>query len=327
MLKEVSVIGCGRWGSFLAWHFASISERVYLYGRPGSASLASLRERRCNDYLRLRDNITLTSSLGDVFEPDKIFVSVKCQGFRELCGEIARVSTDRHQLILAMKGLENSTGGRMSEIASETLAAKNVAVLVGPGHPQSLVAGIPTLMLVDSRDRGLTNSLVNELNTKLIRLYKGSDIIGSEIGAALKNVIGIAAGLLDGGGYASLKGPLMARGAVEVARLIASEGGDPRSAFGLSHLGDYEATLFSPYSRNRAYGESFIKKIPFVGLAEGIETLRAVRKCSRKHKLEMPICDALHRVLFEGCDPAGILDELFKRPVREEHAPVSSYSL
>jgi glycerol-3-phosphate dehydrogenase (NAD(P)+) len=173
-------------------------------------------------------------------------------------------------------------------------------------------------MLVDSADFGLTESLADELSTKLIRLYKGVDIVGNEIGAALKNVIGIAAGLLDGAGFSSLKGPLMARGAVEVSRLIASEGGDPQSAFGLSHLGDYEATLFSPYSRNRMFGECFIKKIPFAGLAEGVETLRAVMRLSQKHKLEMPICDALHRVIFEGRDPMEILDELFKRPIKTE---------
>jgi glycerol-3-phosphate dehydrogenase (NAD(P)+) len=326
-MRQISVIGCGRWGGFLAWHFAALSERVYLYGRPGSGSFVSLRENRRNGYLVLRDNIIMTSSLDDVFSSEKVFVSVGCQGFRSMCGEVASFTRGRHQMILAMKGLENSTGLRMSDIARELLATENIAILVGPGHPQSLVEGVPTLMLIDSRDPSLTDRLVNELNTTLIRLYKGSDVVGNEIGAALKNVIGIAAGLLDGAGYSSLKGPLMARGAAEVARLMEAEGGDPKSAFGLSHLGDYEATLFSQYSRNRAYGESFIKKLPFDGLAEGVETLRAVKECSRKHRLEMPICDALYRVIFEELDPMEVLNELFKRSVKEENAPASRYAL
>ena len=326
-MRQISVIGCGRWGGFLAWHFAALSDRVYLYGRPGSANFVNLRDNRRNDYLALRDNIIMTSSLDDVFSSEKVFVSVSCQGFRAMCGEIAPFARGGRQMILAMKGLENSTGSRMTEIARERLAAESVAILVGPGHPQSLVSGVPTLMLIDSRDQSLTDRLVNELNTTLIRLYKGADVVGSEIGAALKNVIGIAAGLLDGAGYSSLKGPLMARGAAEVARLIEAEGGDPKSAFGLSHLGDYEATLFSQYSRNRAYGERFIKGIPFDGLAEGVETLRAVKECSRKRGLEMPICDALHRVLFEGLDPMEVLNELFKRSVKEENAPASKYAL
>ena len=326
-MKDVSVMGCGRWGSFLAWHFASLSEKVYLYGREGSASLAGLRERGGNDYLTLRDNVVLTSSLERAFEAETVFISVKCQGFREACGEAAPFVSDRHRLILAMKGLENSTGERMSVIARDLLGTENTAILVGPGHPQSMAAGIPTLMLIDSDDARLRDDLVSGLSTALIRLYKGSDLIGNEIGAALKNVIGIAAGLLDGRGYSSLKGPLMARGALEVARLIEAEGGNPESAFGLSHLGDYEATLFSPYSRNRAFGECFIKRQPFTGLAEGVETLRAVRKLSLKHGLEMPICDALHRVLFEGHDPTEVLNELFARPIKEERAPMSKYTL
>jgi glycerol-3-phosphate dehydrogenase (NAD(P)+) len=302
-----------------------MSEEAYLYGRIGSERFLKLSETRRNEYLALNDNVTMTSSLAEVFQAEKIFISVKCQGFRELCDEIAPFVSKYCQLILAMKGLENSTGLRMSEIAREKLKTENVAILVGPGHPQSLVSGVPTLMLIDSHDSALADSLVNEFNTKLIRLYKGSDIIGNEIGAALKNVVGIAAGLLDGAGYAALKGSLMARGAAEVARLIEAEGGDPKSAFGLSHLGDYEATLFSHYSRNRAYGECFIKKIPFMGLAEGVETLRAVMRLSQKHKLEMPICHALYRVIFDKKDPMAVMDELFDRPVKMEHTPASGY--
>ena len=326
-MKHISVIGCGRWGSFLAWHFASLFEKVYLYGRENCADFSGLKERRSNDYLTLRDNVILTSSLEKVFEAETIIISVNCQGFRVACAEIAHAVSNQYRFILAMKGIENATGERMSVIARDSLGTENVAILVGPGHPQSLVAGIPKLMLIDSDSAALRDSLVEELNTKLIRLYKGSDLIGNEIGAALKNVIGIAAGLLDGRGYSSLKGPLMARGAFEVARLIEAEEGNPESAFGLSHLGDYEATLFSPYSKNRGFGESFIKKQPFTGLAEGVETLRAVRKLSLKHRLEMPICDALHRVLFEEQAPTEILSELFARPVRDERAPMSEYSL
>jgi glycerol-3-phosphate dehydrogenase (NAD(P)+) len=305
---------------------ASMAENVFLYGRRGSANFVKLAATRSNDYLSLRDNVTMTSSLEEAFQSEKILISVKCQGFREVCGEIAPHVKSGHKLILAMKGLENSTGGRMSEIALETLDVRNIAILVGPGHPQSLVKGIPTLMLIDSNDTTLTEEFVKGLNTKLIRLYKGADLIGNEIGAALKNVIGIAAGLLDGGGYSALKGPLMARGAVEVARLIEASGGDPKSAFGLSHLGDYEATLFSQYSRNRAFGECFMTKRPFTGLAEGVETLRAVKNLSRKHKLEMPICDALFRVIFENHDPMAMLDELFERPVKAEYTPTSWYA-
>ena len=151
-----------------------------------------------------------------------------------------------------------------------------IAVLAGPGHVQSYTAGIPGAQVVDSEDPDLIRYIVDVLGSDLIRLYIGTDLIGTEIGAAAKNVIGLAAGMLDGFGYESLKGPLMARGAREVARLISAMGGNELSAYGLCHLGDYEATLFSKFSNNRAFGERFVRGEPFDKLAEGVYTVKAM---------------------------------------------------
>ncbi len=131
-----------------------------------------------------------------------------------------------------------------------------LAVWVGPGHVQDFLAGVPNCMVIDSDDRALTERIVEQFQSELLRLYIGTDLIGTEIGAAAKNVMGIAAGLLDGKGLSSLKGALMARGAREIARLIRAMGGNELSAYGLCHLGDYEATLFSPHSHNRRFGEA-----------------------------------------------------------------------
>ena len=142
--------------------------------------------------------------------------------------------------------------------------------------------------------------------------------LGSEIGAAAKNVIGIAAGILDGLGYTSLKGGLMARGTQEISRLIEALGGNKMSAFGLCHLGDYEATLFSPWSHNRMYGEDFVTGKKFEKLAEGVMTSKALCKLGEEYHVDLPIVKAVYRALFENADVMEEIQQLFLRSVKKE---------
>ena len=173
-------------------------------------------------------------------------------------------------------------------------------------------------MVIDSANQQVKEKLVNEFSSELIRFYKGKDLIGSEIGAAAKNVIGIAAGILDGLGYTSLKGALMARGTQEISRLIEALGGNKMSAFGLCHLGDYEATLFSPWSHNRKYGESLVKGDKFQKLAEGVMTSKALFGLGQKYGVDLPIVEAIHNVLFENAEIESELKKLFTRSVKDE---------
>jgi glycerol-3-phosphate dehydrogenase (NAD(P)+) len=173
-------------------------------------------------------------------------------------------------------------------------------------------------MLIDGYNRALVCYLVDNIKSSLIRFYYGDDIIGSEIGAAAKNVMGIVAGVLDGSGLSSLKGPLMARGAREVARLIAAMGGNELSAYGLCHLGDYETTLFSPYSNNRRFGEALAKGERFDKLAEGVYTARAMKLLGERYGVDLPITLAAYRVLYEGKDPLRELSGLFERKTVQE---------
>ena len=219
-----------------------------------------------------------------------------------------------------MKGIEVATGSRLSEVVGDFVDESKtpVAVWVGPGHPQDYVRGIPNCMVIDSNNDLLKERLVKAFNSELIRFYIGTDLIGSEIGAAAKNVIGIAAGMLDGAGYTSIKGALMARGTREIARLIEAAGGNAISAYGLCHLGDYEATLFSAWSHNRRYGEDFIKGKKFDKLAEGVMTSKALCKLADKLGVELPITTAVYRILFESASPEAELSALFLRSIKEE---------
>ena len=173
-------------------------------------------------------------------------------------------------------------------------------------------------MVIDSLSNELKLKLVDEFGSDLIRFYIGQDLIGNEIGAAAKNVIGIAAGLLDGLGFSSLKGALMSRAAREIARLIEKIGGNGQSAFGLCHLGDYQATLFSEHSHNRMFGEMFAKGHKYKDLAEGVFTAEAIMGLSEKYDVELPICKAVYDVIHLGCDPQKTLHSLFVRSVKPE---------
>ena len=317
---KISVLGCGRWGSFITWYLATGGHDVTEWGRPGSRSLAELQATRQNEYVHLPDGVCLTDDLASaVRTAEVIMISIKSQGLRELATQMGNLGAKEKPIVLCMKGLEEESGLRLSEIMLSCGYEKDLlAVWVGPGHIQEFTAGHPNCMLVDGYSRELVCGLVDRLRSNLIRFYYGDDIIGSEIGAAAKNVMGIVAGVLDGSGLSSLKGPLMARGAREVARLIAAMGGNELSADGLCHLGDYETTLFSPYTNNRRFGESLAKGERFDKLAEGVYTARAMKLLGERYGVDLPITNAAYRVLYEGCDPLQELSGLFERKTVQE---------
>ena len=218
-----------------------------------------------------------------------------------------------------MKGLEIGTGMRLTQVVEEILDSSNVvAVWIGPGHVQEFVRGIPNCMVIDSKSEELKKQLVEMFSSPVIRFYYGSDLIGNELGAAAKNVIGIAAGMLDGYGLRSLKGALMSRGTREISRLIKAMGGNELSAYGLCHLGDYEATVFSEFSHNRRFGELYVKGETFDQLAEGYYTVKALMTLAEQYQVELPICSAVYSVLYENAPPKEALQALFDRSLKME---------
>ena len=249
-MNKISVLGCGRWGSFIAWYLATKKgKEVYSWGPEGDYSYEVLKNTGKNEYVTLDKSIVLTCDLAKaVSRAEVIIISISSQGLRGFIRKIlAAADVSDKIFVLCMKGIEVETGERLSEILIEAGISKDkIAVWVGPGHIQDFTAGIPNCMVIDSHNVQLKKALADDFKSDLIRFYYGNDIIGTEIGAAAKNVMGIAAGVLDGGGVSTLKGPLMSRGAREVARLIKALGGNELSAYGLAHLGDYETTLFFP---------------------------------------------------------------------------------
>ena len=318
---RISVLGCGRWGSCIAWYLDRIGHEVASCGLEDAPELIQLRDHRRNDYLTFPDSIEVTSDLPyAVGRAEVIVISISSQYLRSYMQDIAKNDLSGKTIVLCMKGVEESTGARLSEVVGDFVdqAVTPIAVWVGPGHPQDYVRGIPNCMVIDSANEEVKRSLVKSFSSELIRFYIGTDLIGSEIGAAAKNVIGIAAGMLDGAGCTSIKGALMARGTREIARLIKAAGGNELSAYGLCHLGDYEATLFSQWSHNRRYGEAYVKGERFEKLAEGVMTSKALCRLGDKLGVDLPITKAVYRILFEGADPNEELSALFLRSIKEE---------
>lgn len=316
---KVTVIGCGRWGSLITWYLDYIKMDVTLYGRVESKNMQRFLAERKNDYLTLPESVKLSTDLSCVKDAEVIVISINSQGLQALLEELKPYDLQNKIFVLCMKGIEIATGRRLTQVVNDSVDFSNeVAVWIGPGHVQELYNGVPNCMVIDSNNENVKKKLVDTFNSDLIRIYYGQDLIGNEVGAAAKNVIGIAAGMLDGLGVSSLKGALMSRGTREVSRLIKAMGGNELSAYGLCHLGDYEATVFSQFSHNRRFGELFIKGEQYDKLAEGYYTVRAMMNLAKNYGVELPISRAVYEMLYQNKDPKETLNGLFARSIKNE---------
>ena len=207
---KISVLGCGRWGSFIAWYLSRRGHSVYSWGPDGDGSYRILKETGRNEYVALDEKITLTCNLQEAVErAELIVISISSQGLRGFMQKVTQFSVKDKVFVLCMKGIEIESGKRLSEVMKESgISSDKIAVWVGPGHIQSFVNGEPNCMVIDSESESLKRELVEQFKSDLIRFYYGNDLIGTEIGAAAKNVMGIAAGALDVI-CVPLKGPLM----------------------------------------------------------------------------------------------------------------------
>lgn len=317
---KVTLLGCGRWGSFIGWYLDKIGHDVTIWGLSDAPQYIELVTTRKNNMLTFRDSISFSDDLeASVARADVLIISISSQQLRSFIQRVAVLDLSGKKIVLCMKGIEATTGCRLSEIVTQYVPPYvPVAIWVGPGHPQDFSKGIPNCMVIDSSDDEVKHFLISEFSSDLIRFYVGQDLIGSEVGAAAKNTIGIAAGMLDGMNVSSLKGALMSRGTREIARLIAAMGGNELSAYGLCHLGDYEATLFSQYSHNRRFGEMLVKGEKFDKLAEGVDTTKALVLLGEKYNVDLPICKGVKSVIEGKMTAEQALNDMFLRSIKSE---------
>lgn len=316
---NISVLGCGRWGSFIANYLATKGNNVYLWGRSGGKSYESLLKTRANDYMQLNDTVNLTCDLDLALQSNIIVISILTKELDSFLKDIKQKIVSEKTIIFCMKGIDPETSETLTEIAIHNGFNKNnLAVWVGPGHVQNFMQGIPSCMVISAYNLDLAKDLQQKLSSNLIRFYVNPDIVGVQIGSASKNVVGIMSGLLDGLGWQSLKGALMARATYEYARLVNKMNGDGLTIYGLSHLGDYEATLFSPFSHNRMFGECLSKGEKYNLSAEGVFNVKGFHALSQKYNVDMPLTNSLYKIIFEGADIKEQISQLFSREQKQE---------
>ena len=335
-MSTIAVMGGGAWGTALALTLAQRGgHSITLWTHSPAAAEAICKTRENSAFLpgfQLPRGVAVTSEAADALSNAEIVLSVMPSHYvRESYTAFAPHLHAEQVLVSATKGIEDQTALRMSEVIAEILAARNLnlplAIISGPSFAQELAAGSPTAITVASRDLKLAARIQQEFAGKTLRLYTNEDVIGVELGGALKNVIAIAAGAVSGLklGHNSTAA-LITRGIAEITRLAVACGGRRETLAGLSGLGDLVLTCTGSLSRNRWVGQELGKgnslSEAIAGLkgkvAEGVRTTSAALELARRHKVEMPITEQVHAILYQGKHPSEAIQDLMGRPGRDE---------
>ncbi len=335
--KKVAVVGTTSWGTTLAILMARLGHDVVLWSRTPEETdqLDADREnRRLLPGFPFPPSLVISRSLEESFQQAQlVFIAVPSKTLRANVQQIREALSPDCVVISATKGLEMSTGLRMSQVLEQELPGPlkgRTCVVSGPNLSGEIARERPASTVVASEDPQLADLAQATLTTPSFRVYTNTDVIGVELGGALKNIIALGAGISDGLGYGdNTKAAFITRGLTEITRLGVKAGANPLTFAGLAGLGDLMATAASPLSRNRYVGEQLAKGQPIrevlgsmKNVAEGVDTTAAAVKMAESLKVEMPITQATYRVLFEGLDPRQAVAELLGRAPQPEWAGV-----
>ena len=326
----VAVVGAGAWGTALACAAASAGVAdVRLIARDDGFGLAMAAARENTRYLpgtRLPGAVAPSADMGDVSGCQLVLLAVPAQAVRTVAAALRPSLAAGAVLLCCAKGIELGSGLMLTEVLAEAAPGQPLAVLSGPSFAGELARGQPTAVTLAAGSMALAEALAGRLGSRSFRPYASDDIIGAEVGGALKNVLAIAAGIAAGQGYGeNTRAALITRGLAEIARFAHALGGRPETLMGLSGLGDIVLTCSSPQSRNYALGLALgdgrplaALTAPGAALAEGVPTAAAVVRRAARLGVEMPIAAAVDGVLNHGLGLRAAIDGLLARPIRRE---------
>jgi len=331
VVERAAVLGAGSWGTALAIHLATAGHVVSLWGRDRGL-IGQLAGTRVNQaYLPgipLPDTVHVTASLDEALDGARfVVVAVPSHGLRQVVRDAAAHLPPGATLVSATKGIENGSLLRMSEVlAAECGAEVPVVVLSGPSFASEVARGTPTALVAASADAAAVSLVQQRFRTHYLRLYGTDDVVGVEIGGAMKNVIAIAAGAVEALGLGhNAMAALITRGLAEMSRLACAMGGRGETMAGLSGLGDLVLTCTAPLSRNHHVGLELGRGRPISDVldgmrmvAEGVRTTEAVLELGRRHQVELPITAEVAAVLAGAKTPREALGCLMLRPQRGE---------
>ncbi|OLN23250.1 glycerol-3-phosphate dehydrogenase [Domibacillus antri] len=333
MTEKIAVLGAGSWGTALALVLADNGHDVFLWAkneeRMNEINRSHTNSRYLPDIL-LPQNITGTTSLHEALAGvDVVVLAVPTKAIREVAAQIVSTVQKPVTVVHVSKGIEPDSLLRISEMIEQEMPAevlRHVVVLSGPSHAEEVSLRHPTTVTVSSKSQEAAQKTQDLFMNQHFRVYTNPDIIGVEIGGALKNIIALAAGISDGLGYGdNAKAALITRGLAEIARLGTKMGANPLTFSGLAGIGDLIVTCTSVHSRNwRAgnmlgKGQKLDEVLENMGMVvEGVRTTKAAHQLSAEYDVQMPITDALYHVLFEQQDPKKAVDELMARVKKHE---------
>jgi len=331
MTTKITVLGSGAMAtacSILLAEHAGQTVSIWARSTEHADQINNDREnRRLLPGVPIPDDIEITADIEQaVSGADMLVAAIPTKYLRQALTTIAPQLTDDRPVVSVVKGLENETFMRPSEMIADVLGHRAIVALGGPSHAEEISRRLPASVVAASGDVTLARQVQEIFNTDRFRVYTNQDIIGVELAGALKNVIAIAAGICDGQGYGdNAKSALLTRGLVEMTRFGTSLGAEPTTFSGLAGIGDLITTCISPYGRNRMVGERLGKgeKLSEIldsmdAVAEGVTTTRSVYELAEKNGIEMPITDEVYQVLFDDKPTKEATNSLMLRPPRPE---------
>ena len=329
-MNKVAFLGGGSFGTALTVLIANKGYEVNFWLRDEFQAKEINEHRRNIKYLKdiiIPKNVTATTDLEAALKESKyIILTLPSFAIREICEKIRPFMKEEQVIISLAKGIEENSNLRLSEVIEETLK-KTPVILSGPSHAEEVSQGIPTTIVSTSRNMRLAEDVQELFMTPDLRVYTNDDLIGVEIGGAVKNIIAVAAGILDAIGYGdNTRAALITRGMKEISRIGKKLGGREETFYGLTGMGDLIVTCTSMHSRNRragiliGKGKSLDKALKEVGMVvEGVKACKAFYDLKEHLEVSMPITDLLYKVLFKGEDPVKGIQELMLRDKKSEN--------
>lgn len=334
MSDQITVLGAGAWGTTLALLLADEQRPVGLWAHSTESAERLAHERTNERYLPgvvFPPNVRIVTDEVYLGEPHRVFVlAVPSAHARAALRGLAPILAAGTPIVSVVKGIEDGTHLRMSEVVAEEAPGRAVAVLSGPNLAREIAAGKPAASVVASTDAALAEEVASVLSSDRFRVYTNPDVVGVELAGALKNVVAVAAGMVDGLRFGdSAKAGIITRGLAEMTRLGVAAGAHPLTFAGLAGVGDLIATCMSPLSRNRRAGELIASGVPWpeageqlAGVAEGIATVNGALELAAVRGVEMPIAEQVHNVVFERRPPLEAMADLMARSTKDELASV-----
>jgi glycerol-3-phosphate dehydrogenase (NAD(P)+) len=336
MSDQVGVIGAGAWGTTLAVLLADAQRPVSLWAHAPEVAERLAHARTNERYLpgvTFPPNLRVVLDDGELGEPHRLYLlAVPSSHVRATLRAVAPRLHPGVPVLSVVKGIEEGTHLRMSEVVGQELPGRPVAALSGPNLAREIAAGKPAASVVASDDAALAAELAAVLSSERFRVYTNPDVVGVELCGALKNVVALAAGMVDGLGFGdSAKAGIITRGLAEMTRLGVAAGAHPLTFAGLAGVGDLVATCMSPLSRNRRAGELIASGVPWpeagerlTGVAEGVATVTGALELAAVHNVELPIAAQVHAVIFEQRAPMAAVAELMSRTPKDELADLDA---